>query len=267
MEKTYLSPREESLSLAKWDSNDTGTFNKKKPSIKALNTLRLELKSLQEVLYAEHKHKILIVLQAMDTGGKDGTIRHIFSGVNPQGIRVVSFKAPTQREVDYDYLWRIHNKVPPKGFIGIFNRSHYEDVLIARVHNFVDQKQWEKRYRHIREFERMLSDEGTHILKFYLHISKDEQKKRLERRLKLPEKNWKFEMADINERKLWDNYISAYEDAINNTNTQYAPWHIIPSNHKWYRNYIIAKILVDKLKSLNMKYPEPKIVVSKIKID
>ena len=203
----------------------------------------------------------------MDTGGKDGTIRHVFEGVNPQGVKVASFKVPTEKELAHDYLWRIHKHTPGKGEIVIFNRSHYEDVLVVRVHNIVPEGVWSQRYEHIRAFEKTLVDEGTTILKFYLHIDKDEQKKRLQARLDNPDKNWKFSLGDLDERKLWDQYIEAFEDAIEKTSTENAPWYVIPANRKWYRNLVISSIIIEKLKSLNMTYPQAEDNLENINIE
>ncbi len=216
------------------------------------------LESLQEILFAEHKHKILIVLQAMDTGGKDGVIRRVFEAVNPQGVRVVNFKEPSVNELDHDYLWRVHAEVPIKGELVIFNRSHYEDVLIARVHELAPVDVIEKRYQQIKDFERMLSEEGSTIMKFFLNISYDTQKKRLEDRLDDPTKQWKFNINDLNERKLWKDYIKSYEILLNKTSTDWAPWYIIPSDHEWFRDLIVSKVIVSTLEKLDMHYPELK---------
>ena len=246
-----------SVDLGKRDPNDKSLFQiSKTEGKKHLLQLNEELERLQELLYAEGKHKILIVIQAMDTGGKDGTIRHVFEGVNPQGVKVASFKVPTEKELAHDYLWRIHKHTPGKGEIVIFNRSHYEDVLVVRVHNIIPQEVWSRRYDHILAFEKMLVEEGTTILKFYLHIDLAEQKERLQARLDQPEKNWKFSRGDLEERKLWDQYIEAFEDAFERTSTETAPWYVIPANRKWYRNLAISSIIIEKLKSLNMAYPE-----------
>ena len=256
------------VDLAKHDPNDKSSFQIKKAEGKAhLLKLNEELESLQELLFAEGKHKILIVLQAMDTGGKDGTIRHVFDGVNPQGVKVASFKVPTEEELAHDYLWRVHKHTPGKGEIVIFNRSHYEDVLVVRVHDLVPEEVWSKRYEHIRAFESTLADEGTTILKFYLHIDLDEQKERLQARLDEPHKNWKFSLGDLEERKLWDKYMAAFEDALGKTSTDDAPWYVIPANRKWYRNLVISSIIIDRLKSLNMSYPEPEEGLEGIIID
>lgn len=219
--------------------------------------LNSRLESLQEVLFAEHKHKVLIILQAMDTGGKDGAIRRVFDRVNPSGVRVASFKAPTSQELDHDYLWRVHQQVPGKGEMVIFNRSHYEDVLVVRVHNYVPPEVWGARYEQINEFERMLSENGTTILKFYLHISQQEQKERLQARLDDPTKNWKFRTSDLEERKFWPDYMKAFEDVLSRTSTAHAPWYIVPANRKWFRDLCISTILVKTLEGLKMQYPEP----------
>ena len=257
-----------SVDLSQLDPNDKSLFPvNKKEGKKLLPALNLELETLQELLYAEGKHKILIVLQAMDTGGKDGTIRHVFEGVNPQGVQVASFKAPTMKELAHDYLWRIHKHTPGKGEIVIFNRSHYEDVLVVRVHNLVPEAVWSRRYEHIQAFEKLLVDEGTTILKFYLHIDQEEQKERLQARLDDPEKTWKFSIGDLDERKLWSQYLNAFDDAIGKTSTETAPWYVIPANRKWYRNLVISSIIIEKLRSLNMSYPEPEEGLDGIVID
>ncbi len=255
MEKYKVKPGA-AVDLSKWDPNDKSMFQiSKKGGKKKLHQLNRELETLQELLYAEGVHKLLIILQAMDTGGKDGTIRHVFEGVNPQGVKVASFKAPTKIELAHDYLWRVHKHTPGKGEIVIFNRSHYEDVLVVRVHNLVPEEVWSRRYEHIKAFEKTLADEGTAIIKFYLHIDKDEQKERLQARLDEPHKNWKFSSGDLDERKLWDQYQAAFEAALEKTSTEAAPWYVIPANRKWYRNLIISSIIIEKLKSLNLAYP------------
>jgi len=245
------------VNLAKFDPQDAHAFDKdKKAAQKVLGDLDQELDYLQELLYAEHKHKILIVLEGMDTSGKDGVIRHVFKGVNPQGVKVASFKQPTARELDHDFLWRIHPDVPGKGEIVIFNRSHYEDILVARVHGLVPEKVIENRYENINNFEKMLGNEGTTILKFFLHISKEEQKERLKERLKDKSKHWKFSASDVNERKFWDSYVKAYELALSRTSTVYAPWYVVPADKKWYRNLVTASVIVDTLKGFNMHFPQ-----------
>jgi len=214
-----------------------------------------KLAQLQELLYAEKKHALLIVLQAPDAGGKDGTIRHVMSGVNPQSCSVTSFKVPTAEELGHDFLWRIHKAVPIKGDIGIFNRSHYEDVIVVRVHKLVTKAVWSERYRYINDFEEMLSAGGVKILKFFLHISKDEQKKRFKERLAEPDKMWKATPSDFEERKRWDDYQEAFEDALTRCSTKSAPWYVIPANKKWFRNLAISQIIVETLEGLDMKYP------------
>lgn len=252
---TYRVAAGATVSLADFDPADTGGIDKAaaKAETKALNR---RLEDLQELLYAEGKHKVLIVLQAMDAAGKDGTIRHVFDRLNPQGVKVASFKKPTSKELAHDYLWRIHEHTPGTGEITIFNRSHYEDVLIVRVLGLVPEERWERRYEHIRAFEKRLVDEGTTILKFYLNITKDEQKARLQARLDDPSKHWKFDVGDLDQRKLWDDYMVAYETAISETSTEQAPWFVIPAEHKWFRNLVISHILVETFEALNMAYPE-----------
>ncbi len=244
--------------LKDYDPNDKSLFpdGGKKEGRKALQKLNAQLELLQERLYAEAKHPVLMVLQATDTGGKDGTIRHVFEGVNPQGVHVASFKVPSKLELAHDYLWRIHRQTPAKGHITIFNRSHYEDVLVVRVHNLVPKHVWSKRFEHINAFEKMLADEGTTIIKFFLHIDLDEQKERLQARLDEPDKNWKFNPGDLSERKLWGEYTRAYEDVLSKTSTEWAPWYIIPANRKWYRNYVVASILVKTLEKLDIQLPD-----------
>jgi PPK2 family polyphosphate:nucleotide phosphotransferase len=255
MKQPILIPHDEHIRIKEFEPDYTGKYKNKDDANAELEKNIARLAELQEVLYAEGKHALLIVLQAMDAGGKDGLIRNVMSGINPQGCRVTSFKAPTPEELSHDFLWRIHQHVPPKGSIGVFNRSHYEDVLIVRVHNLVPEAVWKKRYENINNFEKLLADSGVTILKFFLHISQEEQKERLEKRLEDKTKNWKFNPGDLKERALWDEYMAAYEDAINKCNTAWAPWHIVPANKKWYRNLVISERLVEALESLDMKYP------------
>jgi PPK2 family polyphosphate:nucleotide phosphotransferase len=256
MERYRIKPGTQ-LDLNQWDPAETSGFDGDKDAGKdVLDMLNSRLEALQELLYAEGKHKLLVVLQAMDTGGKDGVIRHVFEGVNPQGVKVANFKKPTSIELSHDYLWRVHQNTPGKGEIVIFNRSHYEDVLVVRVHNLVSPEVWQKRYEHINAFERMLTDEGTKILKFFLYINKDEQKERLQARLDTPHKQWKFSTGDLKERALWDDYVQAYEAALCKTSTEWAPWYIVPANRKWYRNLVIATVLVQTLQGFTMQYPE-----------
>ncbi|MDP1769962.1 MAG: polyphosphate kinase 2 family protein [Nitrospirota bacterium] len=247
------------LSLDKCDPDDTGTYKKtdqskeKAKAVTAQLTGRIE--ELQERLYANGDRSVLIVLQGMDTSGKDGTIRSVMAGVNPQGCRVVSFKTPTSEELSHDFLWRVHQKAPSNGQIGIFNRSHYEDVLITRVHGWVSDKVVKQRFKQIKEFEELLVGNGTTILKFFLHISKEEQKERLEERIHDPEKRWKFNEGDLEERKLWKEYMIAFEDMMAATSTSHAPWYIVPANRKWYRNLVVADRVVDALEHLKLKTP------------
>ncbi|HVS30893.1 MAG TPA: PPK2 family polyphosphate kinase [Thermoanaerobaculia bacterium] len=243
--------------ISEFDPDDTSLFEggKKEASIEALKTQE-RLSDLQELLYAVGNHKLLIVLQGMDTSGKDGTIRHLMGGLGAVGVYVASFKKPSQQELDHDFLWRVHAKVPGRGEIVIFNRSHYEDVLVVRVRSLVPEKIWRKRYQQIVDFERMLVENGTIILKFFLYISPEEQKKRLEERVADATKRWKFNPGDLEERKLWPAYEKAYEDALGETSTDVAPWYVVPANKKWYRNWVIGSIVVKALEDLDMKYPE-----------
>jgi PPK2 family polyphosphate:nucleotide phosphotransferase len=246
------------VDLDKWNPDDHGAFDgRKAEGRKRLLKLNDRLEALQELLFAEHKHKVLIVLQAPDTGGKDGTIRRVFEGVNPQGVRVAAFKVPTPEELDHDYLWRVHKQTPGRGEMVIFNRSHYEDVLVVRVHDLVPKKVWSRRYEQINAFERILAEEGTTILKFFLHIDLDEQQERLQARLDEPDKHWKFNPGDLKERALWPQYTKAYEDVLTRTSTDWAPWYVVPANRKWYRDLVVATVLIETLEKLDMRYPEP----------
>ncbi|MFD2720721.1 polyphosphate kinase 2 family protein [Hymenobacter monticola] len=219
--------------------------------------LRQRLSELQELLYAEHKRSLLIVLQAMDTGGKDGAIENLLTGVNPAGVQVASFKAPSKEELDHDFLWRIHAQAPKHGHITVFNRSHYEDVLITRVHGLIDEKTCRQRYEDINNFEQLLRHSGTRILKFLLHISKEEQAQRLQARLDDPAKNWKFDPNDLKERAYWDDYQDAFEAALQNCSSEKAPWFVVPANHKWARDLAIAEIVVAALEDMNPQPPKP----------
>lgn len=256
------------IRLSDHDPGERLTFDEgKELGREYLAELTEELRNLQELLWAQGKHRVLLILQAMDSGGKDGVIRHVFRSVNPQGVKVSGFKAPSQRELDHDYLWRIHREVPARGQIGIFNRSHYEDVLVVRVRNLVPREVWERRYGHIVDFERLLADEGTTILKFFLHISKDEQRERLQARIDEPRKRWKFSSADLEERVHWDAYQEAFETMLSRTSTSWAPWYVIPSNSKWYRNLVVARILVETLKGLEMDYPTPELDLEGLEVE
>ena len=264
----YRIKSDSKVNLDEHDPDDKRAFDMSKSEGETLlPKFNKKMEAMQELLYAEGKQKLLIILQAMDTGGKDGVIRHVFEGVNPQGVKVAAFKAPTPEELAHDYLWRIHKHTPGRGEIVIFNRSHYEDVLVVRVHNLVPEEMWRRRYDHINAFEKQLADEGTTILKFYLHISKDEQKERLQERLDTPGKRWKFATGDLAERKLWPEYMKAYEEMLSRTSSDWAPWYVIPANRKWYRDLVISRIIIDRLEALGMKYPEPKEDLSGVVIE
>ena len=255
------------VKLSKFDANTAFGYHKNDSSRQVLQKNLRKLYELQALLYADRRFSLLIVLQALDAGGKDGTIRHVMAGVNPQGCEVVSFKAPSVEELEHDFLWRVHKAVPRRGNIGIFNRSHYEDVLITRVHNLIPKAVWSARYDQINAFEKILVDNNTRILKFFLHISKDEQKARFEERVQNPVKNWKISEADFLERKYWDDYTSAYEDALEKCSTSYAPWYIIPADKKWFRNLAVAQIIVETLDSMKLRYPAPTIDLTKVVLD
>jgi PPK2 family polyphosphate:nucleotide phosphotransferase len=246
------------FTLAKWDPADTGGFEGGKADGRAkLAELTAHLDDLQEKFYADGRHQLLVVLQGTDTSGKGGAIRKAFEGLDPAGVQVASFKAPTEVELAHDFLWRVHPHAPAKGQIAIFDRSHYEDVLVVRVHDLVPPARWQARYTHIRNFEKMLADEGTTILKFFLHISKDEQAERLRARLDDPAKNWKFRTGDLEERQHWDQYQDAYEEMVRRTAAKHAPWIVVPANRKWYRDLVITHTLIDTLEGLDLRYPEP----------
>lgn len=251
----YCVQQGEKFCLADIDPDNSEDYKKKKDVEAELEQCRQRITQLQQRLYAENQRSLLIVLQAMDTGGKDGTIKNVFSGVNPQGCQVWSFKKPSDEEASHDFLWRYHHRAPQRGMITIFNRSHYEDVLIVRVKDLVEKEVWQKRYHTINEFEQMLTLSKITVIKFFLHISKDEQKRRLESRLENPDKRWKFSSNDLQERRLWDKYQEAFEGAITNCSTDYAPWYVIPANKKWYRNLVIARTLADTLEAMNPQYP------------
>jgi PPK2 family polyphosphate:nucleotide phosphotransferase len=243
------------IRLAKIDPDDAGGLNKTKACARFYD-LREKIGELQEKLFAEHERSLLILFEAMDTGGKDGALKALCFGLNPAGLEVARFKAPTQAELDHDFLWRAHKVTPSKGMIGIWNRSHYEDVLVVRVHELVPKNVWNARYDQINSFEKILSENGTTMVKIMLHISKDEQKKRLQARIKDPKKRWKFSPADLKERGLWDDYQEAYKDAINYCATDYAPWYVVPANHKWARNLAIVEVVSRALRKMNPRYPK-----------
>jgi len=251
--------------LRKFDPDDTLGWKKGHAMEASLEKALERLDKLQYLLYADHKHALLVVFQGLDAAGKDGTIRHVMSRVNPQGCRVTAFKPPSPEEAAHDFLWRVHQAVPPCGDIGIFNRSHYEDVLVVRVHNMVPKKVWSERYAQINRFEENLHENKVRILKFFLHISKEEQKKRFMERTDDPDKRWKISQADFNERKFWDEYIQAYEDVLTRCSTKRAPWFVIPANKKWFRNLAVSHIIVETLEEMHLKFPPPAIDVKKLK--
>jgi PPK2 family polyphosphate:nucleotide phosphotransferase len=255
-----------SVSMKEFDPDDTGKYKSKEDAAQDLQDDVDTLAKLQDVLYAENRRALLLIFQAMDAAGKDSVIKHVMSGVNPQGCQVFSFKSPSAEELDHDYLWRCLKALPERGRIGIFNRSYYEEVLVVRVHPEFLQKQnipaeetkgslWKKRYEDINAVEKYLSRNGTIILKFFLHVSKKEQRERFLARIETPEKNWKFSAADVMERSYWKEYMEAYEEMLGKTSTQWAPWHVIPADHKWFTRSLVARIIIDKLKSLNLSYP------------
>ena len=255
--KRYRVQQGEKLDLEKFDPDDTTLLpGGKEEAARRLPGILERLEELHDRLYAGHEHGLLVVLQGMDTSGKDGTIRHVMQGLNPQSTRVVSFKKPSDEELDHDFLWRVHAKAPSRGEIAVFNRSHYEDVLVVRVHNLVPKEIWNKRYQQINAFEQILAETGTTIVKFFLHIGKDEQRDRLQARVDDPKKCWKFQSGDLEERKFWEDYMQAYEAALVKTSTDWAPWYIIPANQKWYRNYLVGMILIDVLEGMRLKYPK-----------
>jgi PPK2 family polyphosphate:nucleotide phosphotransferase len=259
MRKLHVVKPGSKLRLDEIDAAATpGWKHGKEKTLAELERLSRRMHDLQNLLWAEHKHMVLVVLQGMDTSGKDGTISHVFGGVNPMGVRVAQFKQPTPQELDHDFLWRVHAQVPGRGEIAIFNRSHYEDVLVVRVHELAPPEVWRPRFHQINDFEHILTENGTTILKFFLHIDRDEQRRRLQERLDDPAKRWKFQMSDLIDRKLWDSYMKAYEDAIRKTCSKEAPWYVVPANKKWYRNLVVATVLVETLEALGPQPPEAK---------
>jgi len=254
LEQYRVNPKKFSLKQFKPDDRSARTGDKASDA-SLLAELTHQINLRQDILHAEAKHKVLLILQGMDTSGKDGTVKHVFSACDPLGIRLASFKAPSADELAHDYLWRVHNQVPTKGELTIFNRSHYEDVLIVKVHDWIDDAECKRRYQQINDFERMLSETGTTIIKCFLHISKDEQKERLQERLDDPTKHWKFNPKDLDERALWDRYMDAYELALKETSTKYAPWYVIPADSKTNRNLLVSQILLESLNQLPLAYP------------
>jgi len=248
--------------LADFDTRETADLDKEQAAA-LLEKARGKMFLLQRRLYAESKRGLLIILQGMDASGKDGTIREAFGSFNPQGTRVISFKAPTSTELAQDYLWRVHNACPPRGEVHIFNRSHYEDVLIVRVEDIVPEKAWKRRYEHINNFEKMLTDEGTVVLKFFLNLSKDEQRERLLERIHDPERHFKFNPGDFDSRRKWDLYVDAYQDMLENCSTEHAPWHIIPADRNWLRNYAVAAITLETIERIDPQLPRVEVDASK----
>jgi PPK2 family polyphosphate:nucleotide phosphotransferase len=245
------------IHLADFDARYRGEADDKRAASQDTQANVAALADLGYRLYAENRRSLLLVLQGMDTSGKDGTIRKVTNGFNPQTCQVTSFKAPSEEELDHDFLWRIHARVPRRGNIGIFNRSHYEDVLIVRVHALVPEQEWQSRYERINDFEKSLAQAGTRLVKVFLHISREEQRRRLQARLDDPTKRWKFSRHDLDERKLWKDYQLAYEDALTRCNTGVAPWHIVPADRKWYRNLVVSRILRETLEQMAPQFPSP----------
>ena len=266
--KNFLVPENKKLNLKNHQTDFTGDYTDKRDAVKDLETNVKRLAELQDVLYAQNNHALLIIFQAMDAAGKDGAIKHVMSGLNPQGCEVTSFKQPSAEELDHDFLWRSMKRLPERGRIGIFNRSYYEDVLVVRVHPAILQSQqlpdriendkniWKKRFEQIRNFETYLVENGTHVLKFFLHVSKEEQKQRFLARIETPEKNWKFSAGDAKERGFWDDYMRAFEDALVNTSTKNAPWYVIPADKKWFTRVAVSEIIIQKMESLDLQYPK-----------
>ena len=253
------------VKLDKIDPSFSGHKLDRKEADTEIEKDRQRLADLQYLMYAEGKHSLLVVLQALDAGGKDGTVNHVLSAMNPQGCSVAAFKQPTPADLAHDFLWRVHPHAPEKGHVTIFNRSHYEDVLVVRVHKLAPKSVWSKRYDMINDFETMLASNGTRILKFFLHISKEEQLERFKQRIDDPARNWKISESDYTERELWDDYTGAFEEALSKCSTRHAPWFVIPANHKWFRNLAVARIVVETLEELNMKTPEPTVDLADIR--
>ena len=253
------------VDLAKVDAGFKDKHESHEHALPEIESYAQKLHDQQYLMYAEGKRSLLICLQGRDAAGKDGTINHVLGAMNPQGCTVTGFKVPSKEEAAHDFLWRYHQHTPGKGQVAIFNRSHYEDVLVVRVHDLVPKKVWSQRYEQINAFERMLADNGTHILKFYLHIDPDEQLERFKQRILDPARHWKISDGDYAERPYWDAYTEAFEDALNKTSTEHAPWFVIPSNHKWFRNLAISRIVAETLESLDMQFPEPTVDIEAIK--
>ncbi len=264
--KEFLVTPGSKVKLAKIDPNYTGPHVSKKKAVGEMENYLTALAHQQLLLYSEKQHAVLIVLQALDAAGKDGVVNHVMSAFNPQGTTVVGFKGPTALERDHDFLWRVHPHAPPKGAVAIFNRSHYEDVLVVRVHKLAPKDVWQERYEMINDFEKLLyRQNNTHIIKFFLHISKEEQLKRFKQRLDDPGRNWKISDSDYKERELWDDYTRAFEDAFTQTSTKHAPWYVIPSNHKWFRNLAVSQIVAATMQDIGMKMPKPTVDLNVIR--
>jgi PPK2 family polyphosphate:nucleotide phosphotransferase len=255
------------VDLKKIDTDDTGGFAGPAEAAPALEKRLERIADIQERLYAESKQALLLIFQGMDTSGKDGATKSVMREVNPQGVEVTSFKAPSKEELSHDFLWRVEKRIPPRGMIGVFNRSHYEDVLVVRIHNLVPKEVWSKRYDIINDFEARLDHEYVRVIKIFLHISKDEQKRRLQDRLKAREKLWKFNVGDLAERKFWGDYREAYEDVLSKCSTEHAPWHIVPADKKWYRNVVVADIVQEALEEMEPKFPKLTFDPATVKID
>ena len=254
------------IALADWDPGETLGLEKESAVEKTEKSIA-RLDELQYLMYAEHRHALLVVLQGMDGAGKDGAIRHVMRGLNPQGCRVTSFKAPSAEEADHDFLWRVHRAAPASGEVAIFNRSHYEDVLAGRVRKLVPKSVWSGRYDHINRFEQLLTASSVVVVKFFLYVSKDEQRRRFGERLRDPTKQWKLSPSDFEDRKHWDDYVTAYEEALTRCSTPDAPWFIVPADKKWFRNFAVSHILVETLEALDMRFPKPTVDLSRIKLE
>jgi PPK2 family polyphosphate:nucleotide phosphotransferase len=263
--KEFSIKTDEAVNLNNYDPDFTDNQETKKSALRKMGDLKTQMNELQFSLYAEQKRSLLICLQGLDAAGKDGVIRHVIGLLNPMGCRVVSFKQPTAEELAHDFLWRIGLQTPKRGEVVVFNRSQYEDVLIVRVHNLVPKKVWSKRFKQINEFEQLLADNGTHILKFFIHISKEEQLSRFEQRLEDPGRRWKISDADYSERVFWEDYKKAYEDVLSKCSTADSPWFVIPSNHKWFRDLVITKIIIETLQKLHIEIPKPTVNIDEIR--
>ncbi|MEF8755049.1 MAG: polyphosphate kinase 2 family protein [Accumulibacter sp.] len=262
--KQFMVTPGEKLSLARIDPSQSGPHASAEAALPEVQKNVARMDELQALLYADGGQSLLVVLQALDAAGKDGVVRHLFSGMNPQGTRVFGFKQPSADEAAHDFLWRAHQRTPAKGEVVVFNRSHYEDVLVVRVHDLVPKAVWSKRYALINDFEKMLAQNGTRILKFFLHISPDEQLARFKQRLDDPARNWKISESDYSERELWSDYVTAYEEALSRTSSKEAPWYVIPANHKWFRNLAISQIIVDTMEAMGLKTPPTRVNLQEI---